>query len=92
LEDVQGLGIDGFAGGQAWPERDKPAVVFKNVSDAIVRNSRSAKGTKVFLRISGEESHDIVLDANDFRNAKIPYQLDQGVKSNTIQAVHNIGP
>ncbi len=92
LEDVQGLGIDGFAGGQAWPERDEPAVVFKNVSDAIVRNSRSAKGTKVFLRISGEESHDIVLDANDFRNAKIPYQSDQGVKCNTIQAIHNIGP
>jgi hypothetical protein len=92
LEDVQGLGIDGFAGGQAWPEKDEPAVVFKNVKNAIVRNSRAVEGTKVFLQISGDESRDIVLDANDFRNAKIPYQTDQGVRGNTIQAVHNIGP
>jgi hypothetical protein len=92
LEDVQGLGIDGFEGGQAWPERDEPALVFKNVSDAIIRNSRALEGTKVFLRISGEESHDIVLDANDFRNVKTPYQIDQAVKGNSIQAVHNIWP
>jgi hypothetical protein len=67
-------------------------MVFKNVSDGIVRNSRAVEGTKVFLRISGEESRDIILDGNDFRNAKIPYQTDQGVKGNTIQALHNIGP
>jgi hypothetical protein len=92
LEDVQGLEIDGFAGRPAWPDRDDAAVVFKNVSDAMIRNSRALEGTKTFLKVSGQESRDIVLDGNDFRKVKFPQQIDKDVKGNAVKEVNNIGP
>jgi hypothetical protein len=92
LEDVQGLEIDGFAGRPAWPDRDDAAVVFKNVSDVMIRNSRAMEGTKTFLKVSGPESRDIVLDGNDFRKAKSPHQIDKDVKSNAVKEVDNVGP
>ncbi|MFN8009430.1 MAG: glycosyl hydrolase family 28 protein [Terriglobia bacterium] len=92
FEDIQDLEIDGFRGRQAWPEREEPAVMFKNVANAIVRNSRGTEGTNLFLRVSGEGSGEIVLTDNDFRKVKIPFQMDKEVKSSAVTSVHNIGP
>ena len=41
FEDITGLQLDGFAGRGAWPERDTPAVLLKEVSGAVVRHSRA---------------------------------------------------
>ena len=90
FEDVSGLVLDGFTGRQAWPERDTPAVVFKNVTDAVVRNSRALEGTKTFLKVSGKGGREIILTGNDFRRAKSAYKTDEDVPSEAVKAVNNL--
>ncbi len=92
FEDVSGLTLDGFAGRQAWPDRDAPVVVFNKVSDAVVRNSRALEGTKVFLKVAGQGSRAIGLYGNDFRKAQVPYQLDSDVRSGEVKAIENFLP
>ena len=92
FEDVSGLDLDGFAGRAAWPERNVPAVVLANVSDAVVRNCRAADGTRLFLKIMGPDSRAIRLQGNDLSKAKVPYQLDKGVKRGAVKASANARP
>ncbi len=92
IEDVSGLTLDGFAGRQAWPDRDTPAVIFTKVSDAVVRNSQALEGTKVFLKVAGQSSRAIGLYGNDFRKAQVPYQVDSDVRSGEVKAIENFLP
>jgi len=85
FEDVRGLELDGFEGRAAWPERDGPAVVFKNVADARVRDCRALAGTRVFLKVTGAGSRGIRLHGNDLSQASVPYQLDKGVKRGAVK-------
>jgi hypothetical protein len=89
LQDVEGLEIDSFKGRQAWPERAVPAIVFDNVKDAMVRNSTADRGTNVFLKVFGN-SDEICLFGNDFRRARVPFQLGKGVKVSAVMPVNNI--
>ncbi len=68
------------------------AVVFDKVTDAMVRNSRALQGTAVFLKVLGKGSHDICLYGNDFRQAKVPYQLDKDIPSEEIKVLDNFLP
>jgi hypothetical protein len=90
FEDVSGLVLDGFAGRQAWPERDVPAVVFNKVSDAVVRNSRAMEGTKTFLNVSGKESNNIVLFGNDFRKAQAVFTAGEDVSEGAVQVSNSL--
>ena len=90
VENVENLQLDNFAGRQAWPDRDVPAVEFNNVADAIVRNSRAEQGTGVFLKIAGSQSRDMYLLGNDFRHAKIPFQVASDVPADQVKSVNNI--
>src|ERR1019366_1571016 len=90
VENVENLQLDNFAGRQAWPDRDVPAVAFNNVADAIVRNSRAEQGTGVFLKIAGSQSRDMYLLGNDFRHAKIPFQVASDVPADQVKSVNNI--
>jgi hypothetical protein len=92
LEDVKGLVLDGFTGRQAKPETDMPAVVLKQVEDAMIRNARAQQGTSVFLRVTGEKSRGICLSGNDFRRARIPYRLDSNVRREEIKELNNFPP
>jgi hypothetical protein len=92
LENVQGVEVDDFTGRQAWPERDFPAVAFDNVSDAMIRNSKAAEGTGVFLKVLGSKSGDICLLGNDLRKAKVPYQLAPEAKAAKVTAIQNLLP
>lgn len=92
FEDVQGLQIEGFAGRQAKPESETPAIVLNRVEDAVVRNSRAREGTVVFLQVQGQTSRAIYLFGNDFRRAKIPYRLDRDVSSKEVNASSNLSP
>ncbi len=90
LEDVQGLELEGFAGRQGWEERDTPAVVLDKVADAVVRDSRALEGTNVFLKVTGQDSRDIVLYRNDLRNAKVPILLDKDLDKKTVREFNEI--
>jgi hypothetical protein len=92
FEDIDGLELNGFAGRQASPDQDTPAVVFNKVTNARVFNSRAAEGTQVFLGVSGEGSQNIGLLSNDFRKAKVSYKLSDGARSSELQAISNLLP
>jgi hypothetical protein len=92
VEDAQGVEIDGFNGRQAWVGRDVPAIVFKNVSDAMIRGSEAPEGTATFLKVAGPGSHDISLFGNDLRQAKTPIQLDTEVPKTAVQMLDNFMP
>lgn len=90
FQDVEGLEIDGFRGRQAWPDRDVPAIVFDNVKDAMVRRATAEHGANVFLSVVGGQSGEICLFGNDFRRAKVPYQLGEGVKKGAVTSQNEI--
>lgn len=88
FEDVDGLQVHGFTGGPARTESAIPAVVFKNVQDAGVRNSRAVAGTQLFLSVKGA-SAKIDLAGNELHNARKPFALDPGVKEGAVKALDN---
>jgi hypothetical protein len=92
VEDAKGVEIDGFCGRQAYLGRDVPAIVFKNVSDAMIRDSKAPEGTATFLKVTGHDSHGISLFGNDLRKAKAPIQLDTDVAKDAVQALDNFMP
>jgi len=89
LQDVNRLQVDGFAGSAGWPERDTPAVVLRRVSNVTLQNMEALHGTNVFLKFAGADTHDVHLIGNNFREAKVPYQLDSDVKPDSITALDN---
>jgi hypothetical protein len=91
FEDVENLKIEGFEGRQAWAGRDTPAIVFKSVKDAVIRDSTPAEGAGTFLEVSGD-STEIVLFGNDFRKAKTPYRLADDAKKDSVRSMNNIEP
>ncbi len=92
FEDIDGLELNDFAGRQAWPDRDVPAVVLNRVKNARVLNSQAAEATTVFVGIRGEESRNICLLGNDLRKAKVPYRFDDGARSDELRAMSNFLP
>lgn len=92
LEEVQGLELDGFAGRAAWPERRTPAVFLNDVADALVRRSRAPEGANLFLRVMGAGSRNIALQGNDFRHARVAFQVGKEVRRGTVQARQNLAP
>ncbi len=86
LEDIQDLDLDGFKGGPgAADPAAAPAVVLDNVEKALVRNCRSVPGTGIFLLVRGERSRDIGLAGNDFREAKVPFELGPGAAKTAVR-------
>jgi hypothetical protein len=90
FEEVNGLRLDGFTGRGGRLDRATPAVVLKQVADALVCHSRAVDSTTVFVRVTGPDSRDICLQENDLRRAKVPVQLDRGVKKGVVRTVGNI--
>ncbi len=89
FENIENLKIEGFEGRQAWAGHATPAVVLKDVKDAVIRDSTPAEGTESFLEVSGESS-EIVLFGNDLRKAKRAYRLGEGSSKNAVRLVNNI--
>jgi hypothetical protein len=92
LENVQGVELDDFTGRQAWPDRDFPAVAFDNVSDAMIRDSKAAEGTGIFLGVRGKKSGEICLFGNDLRKAEVPYQIAPESTGAKVTALQNFLP
>jgi hypothetical protein len=92
LEDINGLQIDGFSGGAAWPERNIPALALGRVTNATLRNMTAPPDTNLFLKVTGADTRQIHLIGNDFHEAKTAYQLDPDVMANAVAAVDNFLP
>lgn len=89
FEDVKGLEVIGFAGRQARPDTENPAVVLNRVEDSVIRDSKALPGTSLFLRVMGDTTRGIHLIGNDFRQAKMPYHLDEKVSREAVKASDN---
>ena len=92
IRDAAGLVLDGISARQANPNSETPALALEQVDDAIIRNSRAAAGTLVFLRVSGEKSREIYLLGNDFRRAKTASRLEAGVRPAAVKSIANLDP
>jgi len=89
FEDVDGLKLQGFAGGPAKPQTDIPAVVLDKVSNATVLNAAPGDGTQVFVKVKGATSRRIYITGSALHDVKAPYQLDPDVKPDAVKAVNN---
>ena len=64
--------------------------IFNQIEGALVRNCRAAPGTGEFFRFSGRRTSDIVLNGNDFRQARSAVGLDKEVASDAVRELNNI--
>ncbi|MGZ4887315.1 MAG: glycoside hydrolase family 28 protein, partial [Candidatus Aminicenantales bacterium] len=85
FEDVKGLVLDGVRARQAKDGADAPAILFKRVADAVIRNCRADEGTGTFLRLSGRETRGVVLAGNDMRLAKTVFALADGAAASSVE-------
>ncbi|HEY2347421.1 MAG TPA: glycosyl hydrolase family 28 protein [Puia sp.] len=69
MKKVTDFNIGSFEGRQGLKNSEEPAIWMDDVSDGTIRDSRAAKGTGVFIRLSGKESKDIILRNNDTKKA-----------------------
>lgn len=90
FEDVRGLELESFSGRQAKLGAEDPAVIFHQVEQAGVRDSRAEEGTSVFLQITGNKTRQIYLVGNDFLESKIPYRLGSDVNKDEVHAENNM--
>jgi hypothetical protein len=86
VENSQDVLLDGLSVRQAPTGTSAPAVLFKNVDGATVRNSRAQAGAGTFLHVEGQGARDIVLGHNDLRRAKTPWELGEGAPDEAIRA------
>ena len=86
FEDVDGLTLQGFRGGQAKPGTETPAVVLDKVDGATIMSAAPLAGTQLFLRVKGAHSQRIYLNANELHDVKTPYELDGEVKPDAVKA------
>jgi polygalacturonase len=85
FENLQGLVLDGITARQAHDGGSAPAILFKNVDDAYVRDCRAAEGTGTFLLLSGPGNRNVVLSGNDLHQAKTGWALADGAREKDIK-------
>jgi len=70
VENAQDLTLENVSARQAPSAPNAPAVVFKAVRGAVVRDCQAQPGTGAFLRLADAATQDVVLWANDLRQAQ----------------------
>ncbi len=85
FEDIRGLVLDGVTARQAQEGGAAPAILFKRVEEALVRDCRAAPGTGTFFGLSGPGVKDVVLSGNDARHAKKLLMLTDGASEKAVQ-------
>ncbi len=85
VEHTQGLTLAGVSARPAPGSDDAPAVVLRNVEDAVVRNCQAQEGTDVFLRVEGRATRDVLVCENDMRRARTPVQVADDAHPGSVQ-------
>ncbi|HEX7014537.1 MAG TPA: glycosyl hydrolase family 28 protein [Cyclobacteriaceae bacterium] len=70
LRNVSDFDIASFAGRQGLKNSDAPAVLFENVSDGLLRDSRAVADTGTFLHVAGAGTRNVVMRDNLLAKAK----------------------
>jgi len=73
FEDIDGLTIDTFTASPLPDKPNIPVITMNQVKNALLSNSAPAKGTDVFLRVSGDKSSNILLMNNNFSAVQTPF-------------------
>ncbi|MCL5282739.1 MAG: glycoside hydrolase family 28 protein [Planctomycetes bacterium] len=79
-EKVAGLEIDGVR--TLAPHPDSAVVDLKDAAGAYIHACRTTPG--LFLRVQGQNSRDIVLQANEFGQAPSAIKIDDGVSASVL--------
>jgi hypothetical protein len=79
-EKVESLEIDGVR--TLAPHPDSAVVDLKDVAGAYIRACRTTPG--LFLRLQGQRSRDIVLQANEFGQAASAIKIDEEVPASAL--------
>jgi polygalacturonase len=86
-EGLRGLRIEGLAARQASERDGDPAILLRDVEDAVLRGCTALPGTSEFVHIAGAKSRNIQLIGNDLREARIPWGVDRdGPQEGTISS------
>lgn len=80
--NVHGLAVDGFRSSSA--DEEAPVIKLHQVESAFLRGCCAPRKTAIFLSVSGSNSSDIVLRANNLAYAKQRVVLAQGLSSETV--------
>ena len=88
FDHIDSLELEGFAGRQAWPDSNASAVMFNNVTNANVTGAIAPDGTGIFLELESG-SRAIRVQGNDFRKARIPWQVDPTVPADAVDTRDN---
>jgi hypothetical protein len=76
FRNVHGLELDNFTGRQGIKSSAAPALLFENVTAAVVRDSRATAGCGTFLAVRGSASKNIRLRNNDLEEASKPIEFE----------------
>jgi hypothetical protein len=85
FRNVRGLELDDFTGRQGIRSGPAPALLFDDVTDAIVRDSRADEGCGAFLSVRGGASQKIRLRNNDLEEARQPLDIEPALKKVVTQ-------
>jgi hypothetical protein len=85
VEHAQGLTLDGVSARPAPGSEDAPAVVLRDIEDAVVRNCQAQAGADVFLRVEGEATRDVLVYGNDLRRARAPVAVAGGAQPGSVR-------
>ncbi len=86
LENVRGVELENVAARQARAgDKAKPALVFDQSEDIVIRHCRALPGTGTFLFFVGERTKGVALSGNDFSQAQTPYLLGKGVRKDRVR-------
>ncbi len=86
VENAHDLTLEGVSARQGLDAPEAPAVVFKNVHGAVVRDCQAQPGTGAFLHIADAATEDVVLWGNDLRQAKVAVTTAPEANPSAVQA------
>jgi hypothetical protein len=72
LKNVSDFEIRSFSGRQGLVDRSAPAILFENISDGLIAESKAEAGCKTFIQVSKAESKNVVLRNNNTTKAAKP--------------------
>jgi hypothetical protein len=84
FRNVRGLELDNFSGRQGIKSSATPALLFENVTAALLRDSRADAGCGTFLSVRGSASKNIRLQNNDLEEARRPIEFENGAGKKAV--------
>lgn len=73
LENVTDFEIRSFTGRQGLVAGDSPAILLKNISEGLIAESKAEEGCSTFIKVSKEDSKNLVLRNNNTKKARRPF-------------------